>query len=137
MARVVKQKHGGELHEWEPGESGNPKGRPRKLVSKVLKALKESGVERISASEVAEAMETLPNLSGKELVELGMDEEQPYMLRLIAKELLDSNGWKVLQDMLDRAHGKSKTNTDDGFEPPPTDEESVEIELPGGKRISI
>ena len=32
MGKLIDGKHGGKINQWEKGESGNPKGRPKKPV---------------------------------------------------------------------------------------------------------
>jgi hypothetical protein len=135
MPRREKQPHGGTIQFWLPGESGNRKGRPRKLVSGVLKGMKEAGVEPVSASQVAEVMETMLNATKDELLATAQDAEQPFIIRLVAKELLSKQGWFVLSSMLDRAHGKpgQRNAPDQGSSP----ENRTTIELPGGLTIDL
>jgi hypothetical protein len=135
MPKRVKQPHGGETHQWLPGESGNINGRPRKLVSSVLKGMKDSGVEAVSALQVAEVMETMLNATKAELVQTAQDDTQPFLLRIVAKELLSKQGWFVLSGMLDRAHGKAaQRNTSD--QNAQGDRRTI-IELPGGLSIDL
>ena len=62
MARPKKQPHGGEIHLLEKGESGNPEGRPPRLLSTITAELKAKGYERATANQVADAFETLMNV---------------------------------------------------------------------------
>lgn len=135
MPKRVKQPHGGETHQWLPGESGNLNGRPRKLVSSVLKGMKDVGVEPVSAIQVAEVMETMLNATKAELVATANDETQPFLVRIVAKELLSKQGWFVLSSVLDRAHGKPAQRTSQDHQA--HEARRTIIELPGGLSIDL
>ena len=92
----------------EKGETGNPNGRPPKLLSGIVRELKAKGYERATAGTVADAFEMLLNVPEEELAEMVKDKAQPMSLRIVGKAMLTAKGWEVLQAMLDRAHGKAK-----------------------------
>ena len=112
MAKPKKQPHGGEIHLLEKGESGNPEGRPPRLLSTITAELKAKGYERATANQVADAFETLMNVPQNELADMVKDEKAPMSLRIVGKAMLTAKGWEVLQAMLDRAHGKSRQGVD-------------------------
>lgn len=112
MAKPKKQPHGGEIHLLEKGESGNPEGRPPRLLSTITAELKAKGYERATANQVADAFETLMNVPQDELAKMVKDEKAPMSLRIVGKAMLTAKGWEVLQAMLDRTHGKSKQSVD-------------------------
>ena len=112
MAKPKKQPHGGEIHLLEKGESGNPEGRPQRLLSTSTAELKAKGYERATANQVADAFETLMNVPQNELADMVKDEKAPMSLRIVGKAMLTAKGWEVLQAMLDRAHGKAKQAVD-------------------------
>ena len=112
MAKPKKQPHGGEIHLLEKGESGNPNGRPPRLLSTITAELKAKGYERATANQVADAFETLMNVPQDELAKMVKDEKAPMSLRIVGKAMLTAKGWEVLQAMLDRTHGKSKQSVD-------------------------
>ncbi len=112
MAKPKKQPHGGEIHLLEKGESGNPEGRPPRLLSTITAELKAKGYERATANQVADAFETLMNVPEDELVKMVKDIKSPMSLRIVGKAMVTAKGWEVLQAMLDRAHGKSKQQVD-------------------------
>lgn len=96
-----------------PGESGNLKGRPPKLVSSVLKELREAGYARVSSAEVSEMCETMLNAPTEVLRTLEQDKSGPLSVRILAAALLrKKGGFEVLQTVLDRAHGKVKQQVD-------------------------
>lgn len=111
MARKVKQPHGGEVNTFEKGDPGGP-GRPPLLLSTIVKELRAKGYERATAGTVADAFETLLNVTHEDLVKMGSDPKSPMSLRIVAKGMLAAKGWEVIQAMLDRAHGRPKQGMD-------------------------
>ena len=112
MARKVPQKHGGAINRFDKGESGNPKGRPPKLLSTIVAELRSKGYERASAYNVVEAFETLMNVPEDVLSEMVKDKSSPMSLRIVGKAMLTAKGWEVLQAMIDRAHGRARQTID-------------------------
>ena len=106
-------------HQFKKGQSGNPKGRPPRLVSSVLKELQEKGHERVSKGAVRDVYEYLIGLNKEELTKLSKDKKTPMLFSVIAKEIIGKKGFEVIERMLDRAHGKAS--------------QSNEIELSGNK----
>lgn len=94
------------------GKSGNPKGRPRKLVSTIISAMKEQGVEPLKQSQIIDAYEILLQLTQKELTKMVLDHETPMFMRIIGKAMLSSKGSEIIETMLDRAHGRAKQSVD-------------------------
>lgn len=91
------------------GVSGNPKGRPKKGVAATLSALKEQGVEEVTAEQVRGVMLRMMNLPRVELVKLGSNTtDTPILDALVARALAGKDGWAALNDILDRMHGKPK-----------------------------
>jgi len=110
MPRKVPQPHGGAIVHQNKGETGNPHGRPPKLLSGIVRELKAKGYERATAGTVVEAFEMLLNVPEDELAEMVKDKAQPMSLRIVGKAMLTADGWDVLQAMMDRVHGKPKTS---------------------------
>ena len=108
------QRHGlANLKPFKKGQSGNPKGRPKKSVAAVLSALEAEGHEEVTAEQVRATMGRMLNLTRAELVKMGNDEKNtPIMDALIARALVGRDGWRALNDTLDRAYGKAKQVTD-------------------------
>lgn len=95
-----------------PGVSGNPKGRPPKLLKHVLDELKRKGFERVSPSQVAEAYELLFNLSEAEIAHYVNDKKAPMFMRIVAKRMMSKDGVEMIEKMLNRAHGNTKQTVD-------------------------
>ena len=101
------------LTPFKPGESGNPNGRPRKLVSKIVKHLNDNGVENVTKEQVVGAIEVCLNLTEDELLSLSNDKTQPYLIQTIASHITDSkDSFHVLNFILERAFGKPDQKTD-------------------------
>ena len=97
-------------HQWKKGQSGNPEGRPRLLVSSVIEQMKSKGVERISQYDIKATFLMLLNLEIPELESMVKDKDQPVLVRIVGKEMLGGKGFDVIEKMLDRAIGKSDEN---------------------------
>lgn len=101
----------------EKGESGNPKGRPRKVFSQLSKEWTAAGIERATKERIIEVYESLLGLTMQEIKDMAGkldDAENPYpaVVRMAAKEMVGKRGLEILREMLDRAHGKSAQSVD-------------------------
>lgn len=115
MAKKVQQPHGGAVNQFEKGESGNPNGRPPKIFSSIARQFKAQGYERATPSRVAEIYEYLLALPLKNIIEINgnpRDEiteasnEYPALLRIVAAEMIGKRRLEVVQEILNRAHGR-------------------------------
>ena len=109
MAVKVPQKHGGAINRFEKGDT-NKGGRPPKLATTIIKALKAEGIARVDRSEVEELIGRLQNMPRKKLLEYVKDEENtPIIVALIARGLSGAKGHEFLtRDLWDRQHGRPK-----------------------------
>ena len=110
MAKKITPKHGrGKIAPWEKGESGNPNGRPRKLVIHVLEELKAKGITPVRPVDIVSIYEQLLNVTQDEIVEIVNDTELPYSIRLVAAAMTTKGrGFEIIERMIDRAHGRPK-----------------------------
>jgi hypothetical protein len=102
-----------EPYKWKPGQSGNPNGRPRKMVSQVIQDLSSEGIEHVKKSHIIGAIEVLLNCTESELEAYANDKSQSQLIRIVAKHLLkagDDN--KLFSMLLDRAFGKPDKTID-------------------------
>ena len=110
---LVTPSHGkGKIFRAAKGETKNPNGRPRRVLTHVLKELEDKGYERVSATDVHEAFERLVNLQEDQLKKLSTSVNEPILVRIVAKALIDKRGFDYLEKLLDRAHGKAKQSVD-------------------------
>ena len=101
-------KNGGKLK--TGGNNGG--GRPPKLISTLIKDLKEQGYERATSTTITEAIEYLINLPLQEIEDILDDKEQPLSLRIIARQLKSNKGFEALEVVLSRAQGRPKQQMD-------------------------
>lgn len=113
------------LQPFKPGESGNPNGRPRKMVSQVLKDLDDAGIEHVTKEQVRGAIEVLLNCQKDDLMQYANDESHSTLIRIVARHLIKAGDNERLFNMLlDRAFGRPDSSVDltssDGSMSPPS-----------------
>ena len=101
-----KQNKEFEEAKFKPGQSGNPKGRPKKFVTKVLTELQNEKGEKVSRQNIVDIYQVMLSLTKDDLVDLAKDDEKPFIYRIVAKEMLSKRGFDVIETMLNRANGK-------------------------------
>ena len=98
-------KKGNNLKPFKKGQSGNPKGRPKKTFTKFMEEIKEEGYELVSRAMFTEAIDALLGLDEKKLADIIKDMERPMTLRIVARAMLEKNGVAILEKLLNRSHG--------------------------------
>lgn len=104
--------------EFKKGQSGNPNGRPRKLVSNTLKALNDVGIKEVTKTEITAIYMSLINCAEDELKEMMDDKKQSIIVKTICKAISKGKGFDIIEKMLDRSIGKPKQ--DIGIQVDPT-----------------
>lgn len=84
----------------------NRTGQNRKTVSSVIVQLREQGAEPVKPKQVVDLFESLLNCTQQELEAIIKDNAQPMLNRIVAKEMLNKNGFEIIEKMLNRVHGK-------------------------------
>lgn len=95
--------------QFKKGQSGNPKGQPRKVLSRINIELAKEGFEQASGANVIEAYNLLINLTEERIKQIISDTTYPMFMRIVGKEMLSKGGPEMIEKMLDRAHGKAIT----------------------------
>ena len=101
------------LKSWKPGQSGNPKGRPKKF-SNAIKELPRDMQEKVygvlafslTLPDEASAKRYLNNMSG----ELG---QYGFVLQIALKQLTkEGMGFGAMMDIMDRLYGKPRISAE-------------------------
>lgn len=95
------------LTPYKPGQSGNPNGRPPKLLSHVTAELRQEGFEPVTNAQVLEAYGILINLDEAKIKAIVADTVQPMFLRIVGKAMLGQRGTEMIERILERAYGKA------------------------------
>jgi len=123
VAKKVPQKHGGEINQFQPGESGNPAGRPRKYVSQ----LKTEGYK---LDEIHTTMKNIACMTENELKELDSNKDATILERTVARAILNyfkKGSLYALETLLTRTFGYPKETVDQTIK-------SLNITVSHGKR---
>ena len=97
----------------QKGEIRNPSGRPKKSFSLLNQTLKDEGYEPITKAQLLEAYQLLFSLDEAKIKELASDKEQPLVIRLIIKDLVNSElSLKVIQDARNYIFGTATQQVD-------------------------
>lgn len=102
----------GNLTPFKKGQSGNPKGRPRKLISQTIEDLKKMGVEQTNKKEILEVYLMLVNMTITELMEEVKNADQSVLFRTVGKAVLSGKGFDIIEKMLDRSIGRPDQKMD-------------------------
>lgn len=98
---------------YKKGQSGNPKGRPKKSFSSINAELKKKGIEKLSKTDLIDAYALVFNCSEDELKTIAKDNDTPYALKIIILELNDKKTRaKALQDYRDYCYGAANQSLD-------------------------
>ena len=104
---MAKNKNIENLKPFKKGESGNPKGAPKKTISFVNEEMKAEGYLPATKVDIVGCYLTLINLPLTELTKKVKDDKQPALVRIVGKAILSGKGFEVIEKMLDRGIGKA------------------------------
>ena len=94
------------------GERLNPNGRPRKLITDVIKQLEELGIKPATKPDIQDIYMRLINVEIPELEQIVKDSTQPVLVRIVGKSILSGKGFDIIEKMLDRSIGKAMNSID-------------------------
>lgn len=96
---------------WKKGQSGNPKGRPKRNFNSINEQLKKIGVKPLKKTHLIESYELIFNSSEEDLKAIATHKDTPYGLKLIIKELNNTKSRsQALKDYRDYMFGKATEN---------------------------
>jgi len=105
------------LKPFKPGQTGNPAGRPRKLISQVNLDLENQGYSEVKRQDIVSCYLRLVNLPFAEIQKLVDDSTQPALVSIAGKALLSGKGFEVIEQLLDRVIGKASNQISVSTEP--------------------
>lgn len=108
MAKEIAGKNGGKLKIWEKGESGNPKGRPKKLVPSMK-------VDGYRLSEINDAIQSIISMTMDELKDVWNNPKATILEKTVAgalKKSLEKGNLDSLETLINRIYGKPKEKLD-------------------------
>lgn len=109
MAKREKQPHGGVLQKWEPGESGNPKGRPRNLLRQIAEAAGVDFSVSISENDKRRIIESMLELSLERLGKIATNKDTPAFMVVIANAIrtdVKDGTMTTVNSLFDRLYGR-------------------------------
>lgn len=117
MAKKVKQPHGGAVNRWERGESGNPDGRPRKVLSELAEKVGVDFKVSLSKEDKFSILESMLEMSLEELKSIATDKRAPAFMVVVAGAIrkdITNGKMYTINDLFDRFFGKpNQTSTVD------------------------
>jgi len=100
------------LKPYKKGETGNPNGAPRKLVSDTIASLENMGIKKTTKKEIQTVYLMLINLTIPELELYVKDVNQSALVRIVGKAILSGKGFEIIEKVLDRSIGRPDIHAD-------------------------
>ena len=96
---------------WEKGQSGNLKGRPKKIENVLKDFFIEEHNLKLSKSQTQDIIKNILGKTRNELLELAKNDDLPFWISLIARKAqrdFDRGSIHILDVLFDRVYGKPK-----------------------------
>ena len=106
--KEIKGKYGGTLKIWEKGESGNPKGRLKKLVPSMK-------VEGYKLTEINDTIQAIISMTMDELKDVWNNPKSTILEKTVAgalKKSLEKGNLESVETLINRVYGKPKEKID-------------------------
>lgn len=101
-----------EKGKFKKGQSGNPKGQPKKSIRSVVDDMKAEGYSVPTANDIVDMYKATMNLPEEALKARINDKSQPMLVRIVAKNILGGKGFDIAERMLDRSIGRASQTMD-------------------------
>jgi hypothetical protein len=108
MAKEIQGKNGGKLKIWEKGESGNPKGRPKKLVPSMK-------IDGYKLTEINDTIQSIISMTVDELKMIWDNPKSTILEKTVAGALrksLEKGNLESVETLINRVYGKPKEKVD-------------------------
>lgn len=113
MAKVQSAGRGKIEPRWKKGESGNPKGRPKKNYTVHIAQIKKNGYTAPTREEYFEMIGLLFTMTEADLKTFASNINNPYWIRLLIIDLNNKNvRHKLMSDHRDWIFGKAEQKMD-------------------------
>jgi hypothetical protein len=106
--KEIKGKYGGTLKVWEKGESGNPKGRLKKLVPSMK-------IEGYKLTEINDTIQSIISMTMDELKDVWNNPKSTILEKTVAgalKKSLEKGNLESVETLINRVYGKPKEKID-------------------------
>jgi hypothetical protein len=108
MSELVPGRNGGKVNRYSKGESGNPKGRPRKVISKLK-------LEGYKLTEINDTIQIMVSMTYDDLKKVWDSPDATILEKTIAAALrksLSRGELNSVETLLNRVYGKPKSDVD-------------------------
>ena len=125
MGKLIPGKNGGKINIWEKGESGNPKGRPKKPVLQMK-------VDGNKLHEINDTIQMMVGMTAPELLKVWENPKATILERTIASALrksIEKGNLDSIETLMNRVYGKPNEKLDITTDGEKINEPRVQIEI--------
>jgi len=125
MGKLIPGKYGGKINIWDKGESGNPKGRPKKPVLTMK-------VEGYKLAEINDTIQMMVGMTSGELLKVWENPKATILERTIASALrksIEKGNLDSVETLLNRVYGKPNEKVDITTAGEKINEPKIQIEI--------